>query len=45
MWIIGEHADPLAEGELGGDDGRASFVVIGDEVERQLAANAAKGGK
>ena len=43
--LIGEHADPLAESEIGGDDGRASFIAIGDQIEQQLAAGAVEGDK
>ena len=30
--------DPLAESEIGGDDGRASFVAVSQQVKEQLAA-------
>ena len=36
--LVGEHADPLAEGQIGGHDRRASFIAIRDQVEQQLAA-------
>ena len=40
--LVAEYADPLGEGEVGGDDGRASLVAVGEDedVEEQFAAGA-----
>ena len=41
--LVAENADPLGEGEVGGDDGRAALVAVGEDVEEQLAAGAVEG--
>jgi hypothetical protein len=40
---VAEHARPFAEGEIGGDDDRGSFVEPADEVEEELAAGLGEG--
>ena len=40
---VAEHARPFAEGEIGGDDDRGSFVEPADQVEEQLAAGLGEG--
>ena len=35
---VRKDARPFAEGEVGGDDNRGSFVEPADEVEQELAA-------
>jgi len=37
---VAEHARPLAEGEVGGDDDRGLLVEPADQVEEELAARA-----
>jgi hypothetical protein len=37
LWIA-EHARPLAEGKIGGDDDRGALVEAADGVEQQLPA-------
>ena len=34
----GEHAGPLVERQVGGDDGRAAFVALAEHLEQQLGA-------
>ncbi len=41
--LVAEDAYPLVEGEVGGDDRRATLVAVGEEVEQQLAAGALEG--
>ena len=41
--LVAEDFDPLGEGEVGGDDGRAALVAIGEQVEEQLAAGSIEG--
>ncbi len=43
--LVAEYADPFGEGEVGGDDGRAALVAVGEDVEEQLAAGAVEGTK
>ena len=38
--LVAEDPDPFGEGEIGGDDGRAALVAVGEDVEEQLAAGA-----
>lgn len=33
---VGEDLGPLAEGEVGGDDQRASFVAFGEDLEDEF---------
>ena len=40
---IAEHARPFAEGEIGGDDDRGTFVKPADEMEQKLAAGLGEG--
>ena len=40
---VPEHARPFAEGEIGGDDNRGSFVEPADEMEEELAAGLGEG--
>ena len=37
---VAEHARPLAEGKIGGDDDRGLLVEPADQVEEELAARA-----
>ncbi len=41
--LVAEDLDPLAEGEVGGDERRAPFVAVGEEVEEQLATGTVEG--
>ena len=41
--LVAEDPDPFGEGEVGGDDGRAALVAVGEDVEEQLAAGAVEG--
>ena len=34
----GEHAGPLVEGQVAGDDGRAALVALAEDLEQQLGA-------
>ena len=34
----GEHAGPLVEGEIAGDDNRAALVTLAEDLEQQLGA-------
>ena len=43
LLVAGKHGDPLGEGEIGGDDGGATLVAVGDQIEEQLAADAVEG--
>ena len=38
--FVAEHLDPLGERQIGGDDGRAPFITLGQQIEQQLAAGA-----
>ena len=38
--FVAEHLDPFRERQIGGDDGRAAFVALGQQIEEQLAAGA-----
>ena len=29
--LVAEYADPLGEGKVGGDDGRAALVAVGED--------------
>jgi hypothetical protein len=40
LLVAGEDGDPFGKREIGRDDGRASLVPIGDQIEEQLAADA-----
>jgi len=40
---VSEDARPFAEGEIGGDDDRGSFVQPADEMEEELAAGLGEG--
>ena len=40
LLVAGKHGHPFGKREIGGDDGRASLVPIGEEIEEQLAADA-----
>src|SRR5215472_4158996 len=40
--LVAEHLDPLGERQVGGDDGRAALVALGQQIEQQLAASALK---
>lgn len=40
---VAEHARPVAEREVGGDDDRGALVEPADEMEQQLAAGWANG--
>ena len=42
-FLVGEDTDPLAEGEIGGQDRAAALMAVGQEIEEQLAAIPAKG--
>ena len=42
FWIA-EHARPFAEGKIGGDNDRGSFVEPADEMEQQLPAGLSEG--
>ena len=37
LWVA-EHARPFAEGEIGRDDDRSSFIETDDEMGQQLSA-------
>ena len=41
--FIAKHLDPLRERQIGGNDGRAAFIALGQQVEQQLAARALEG--
>ena len=41
--LIAEYLDPLAEGEVGGHQGGAALIAVGEQVEEQLAAGAVEG--
>ena len=41
--LVAEDLDPLAEGEVGGDERGALLVAIGEEIEEELAAGAVEG--
>src|SRR5439155_9181451 len=43
--FVAKHLDPLRERQIGGDDGRAAFIALGQQVEQQLAASALEGNK
>jgi len=34
----GEHAGPLVEGQIAGDDNRAALVALAEDLEQQLGA-------
>ncbi len=34
----GEHTGPLIEGQIAGDDDRAAFVALAEDLEQQLGA-------
>ena len=34
----GEHAGPLVEGQVAGDDNRAALVALAEDLEQQLGA-------
>ena len=36
--IVAEDRWPVLIGFVGGDDGRAAFVTVGDDLEQQVAA-------
>ena len=36
--FVAEHFDPLGERQIGGDDGRAAFIALGQQVEQQLGS-------
>lgn len=38
--FVAEDLDPLGERQVGGDDGGAALITLGQEVEQQLAAGA-----
>ena len=38
--FVAEDLDPLGERQIGGDDGRAPFIALGQQIEQQLAAGA-----
>lgn len=38
--FVAEHLDPLREGQIAGDDGRAAFIALRQKVEQQLTASA-----
>ncbi len=38
--FVTEYLDPLRERQIGGDDGRAAFIALGQQIEEQLAAGA-----
>jgi hypothetical protein len=40
---VAEHAGPLSEGEVRGDDDRGALVKPADEVEQKLAAGLGEG--
>src|SRR5262249_51747581 len=40
--FVAEHLDPLGERQVGGDDGGAALVALGQQIEQQLAASALK---
>ena len=39
LLVAGKDGDPFGKREIGGHDGRPSFVPIGDQIEEQLAAD------
>ena len=41
--LIAEYLDPLAEGEVGGHQGGAALIAVGEQVEEQLAAGPVEG--
>ena len=41
--LVAKDFDPLGEGEVRGDDGRAALVAIGEQVEEKLAALSIEG--
>src|SRR5512138_699949 len=43
LLVAAEDFDPLAEGQVGGDDDAAALVAVGEHVEEQLAAHAVEG--
>jgi hypothetical protein len=36
--LRGEHSGPLVEGQVAGDDDRATFVTLAEDLEQQLGA-------
>ena len=40
LLVAGKDGHPFGKGQVGRDDGRASLVPIGDQIEEQLAADA-----
>jgi hypothetical protein len=38
--FVTEYLDPFRERQIGGDDGRAALVALGQQIEQQLAAGA-----
>ena len=41
--LVAEDLDPLGEREVGGDDRRAAFVAVGEQVDEQFAAGPLEG--
>src|SRR5271154_837217 len=39
----GEHAGPLVEGQIAGDDDRAALVALAEDLEQQLGASRREG--
>ena len=43
LLVAGKDGDPFGEGEIRGDDGGATLVTVGEQIEEQLAAGAVEG--
>jgi hypothetical protein len=37
--FVAEHLDPFGERQIGGDDGRAPFITLSQQIEEQLASS------